>query len=60
MPKTEKYGVNQFEPAHEGIKEKLIAATTNLGAKEELNTRVWSPDFLSDRQFQKVQSVLVL
>ena len=46
MPKTEKYSVNQFEPAHE---EKLIAATTNSGAKEELNTRV-----LHGRDLQKV------
>ena len=49
MPKAEKYGVNQFEPAHDRNWEKLTAATTFFGVKEKLNIRV-----LHGRDFLKV------
>ena len=49
MPKAEKYGVNQFEPAHEGKLGEIDSSYNILGAKKKLNTRV-----LHSRDFLKV------
>ena len=49
MPKAEKYGVNQFEPAHEGKLGEIDSSYNIFWAKKKLNTRV-----LHSRDLQKV------
>lgn len=49
MPKAEKYGVNQFEPAHEGKLGEIDSSYNIFWAKKKLNTRV-----LHSRDFLKV------
>ena len=49
MPKAEKYGVNQFEPAHDGKLGEIDSSYNIFWAKKKLNTRV-----LHSRDFLKV------
>ena len=49
MPKAEKYGVNQLEPAHEGKLGEIDSSYNIFWAKIKLNTRV-----LHSRDFLKV------
>ena len=49
MPKAEKYGVNQFEPAQEGKLGEIDSSYNNFWAKKKLNTLV-----LHSRDFLKV------
>ena len=49
MPKAEKYGVNQFEPAHDRNWGEFDSSYNNLWAKKKLNTLV-----LHSRDFLKV------
>lgn len=49
MPKAEKYGVNQFEPAHDRNWGEIDSSYNNFWAKKKLNTLV-----LHSRDFLKV------
>ena len=61
MPKAEKYGVNQFEPAHDRNWGEIDSSYNNFWAKKKLNTLVLhSRDFLKVAAFSISTKVLDL